>query len=83
MLKVIALSALVILTPSSCRHLGGDAPTVVLTRCPTLKNYSKQDLQRAAKELEGLKKGSEIYELLNDYGQLREACRTIQNRLRK
>jgi hypothetical protein len=57
--------------------------TLVIAKCPVLKNYSKEKLQRAAAELKGLPDDSELAALLTDYSKLRDACRAITKQLKK
>ena len=57
--------------------------TLVIAKCPVLKNYSKERLQKAAAELKSLPDDSELAALLTDYSKLRDACRAITKELKK
>lgn len=57
--------------------------TLVIAKCPVLKNYSKERLKKAAAELESLPSDSELTALLTDYSKLRDACRAITKELKK
>ena len=43
--------------------------------CPPLVDYSAERQTKAAKELRSLPKGSELANMIVDYGQLRRSCR--------
>ncbi len=43
--------------------------------CPPLVDYSAERQTKAAKELRSLPKGSELANMIVDYGQLRRTCR--------
>jgi hypothetical protein len=45
------------------------------SRCPPLVDYSAERQTKAAKELRLLPKGSELANMIVDYGQLRRTCR--------
>ena len=45
-------------------------------RCPTLTKYSKSFQEKAADELP--KAGTNVKQLVSDYGQLRDACRAME-----
>lgn len=57
--------------------------TIVLSKCPALKKYTKEQLQQAAAELESQVPNSIVSKMVIDYGQLREACRAIEKQLKK
>lgn len=57
--------------------------TLVIAKCPVLKNYSKDRLKKAAAELQSLPSDSELAALLTDYSKLRDACRAITKELKK
>jgi hypothetical protein len=56
--------------------------TIALSRCPVLKNYSKEKLQRVAATVNNLPDDSELIEILGDYSRLREACRAAERKLK-
>jgi uncharacterized protein (DUF4213/DUF364 family) len=55
---------------------------VVMTRCPIIKNYSKEKLEKAADELANLADSSELIEIISDYSKLRDACRIVSKKLK-
>lgn len=55
---------------------------LVLSRCPTLKNYSQEKLKKVAIQIKDLPDDSELIEILNDYGKFREACRLANKKLK-
>ena len=57
--------------------------TLVLAKCPVLKQYSKERLTKAANELRSLPDDSEVAALLTDYSKMRDACRAITKELKK
>ena len=57
--------------------------SLVLSKCPSLKNYSKEKMQRAANSIRNLPDDSELIEILGDYSRLRQACRAAESRLKK
>lgn len=50
------------------------SPRLALS-CPELQQYSREEQERAASELEQLPAGSMVDRLVQDYGALRDACR--------
>ena len=56
--------------------------SLVLTKCPSLKSYSQEKMQRAIATLKEIPDDSELVEILSDYGSLREACRLAERRLK-
>lgn len=89
----IAIAALCMLTLVGCATTDGRVlsltsgkpvtETLVLSKCPALKKYSKEQLEKAALELEGQVPGSIVAKMVVDYGQLREACRAIEKQLKR
>ena len=59
------------------------ATTIAINKCPTLKNYSREQLVRAAQELRSLPSESQLSVMLSDYSKLRDACRIAEQRLRQ
>jgi predicted small secreted protein len=57
--------------------------TMVISKCPALKQYTPEQLQKAADELGGLPSDSVIAAMIADYGKTREACRAISKQLQK
>lgn len=57
--------------------------TLVLARCPILKQYSQERLLKAAEEMKNLPEESELLAMLTDYGKMRDACRAITKELKK
>lgn len=56
---------------------------VVITKCPPIKYYSKEQLEKAALELVTLKDNSHIQGLVADYLKYRDACRVTNNNAKK
>lgn len=86
--------AILALTLAGCETTGGLASyttssgqtitqTMVISKCPVLKQYTPEQLQKAADELGGLPSDSVIAEMVNDYGKTRAACRAITQKLQK
>ena len=48
--------------------------TLVIAKCPVLKQYSQERLQKAASELKSLPSDSELAALLTDYSKYRDPC---------
>jgi hypothetical protein len=80
------------LTLAGCAHTDGRVlslsgkpvtETLVLSKCPALKKYSKEQLQKAADELAGTVPDSVVAKMVIDYGQLREACRAIEKQIKR
>lgn len=57
--------------------------TMVISKCPVLKQYTPEQLQKAADELGGLPDDSVIVTMIGDYSKTREACRKITQQLKK
>lgn len=55
---------------------------LVLSRCPTLKQYSREKMLRTSQAIKNLPDDSELIEILGDYSRLREACRIAERKLR-
>lgn len=55
---------------------------MVISKCPALKQYTPEQMARAATELRSLADDSELAKLITDYGKMREACRVISNKLK-
>lgn len=66
---------------SQCGMNEKQVSALVIAKCPVLKNYSRADLQKAAKELAATASDSEISVLLTDYSKMRDACRAIVNKI--
>jgi len=62
------LLILTLASSSGCQTTSGGA-------CPPLVDYSAERQTLAAKELRALPKGSELANMIVDYGKLRRACR--------
>jgi uncharacterized lipoprotein YbaY len=58
------------------------AKTLVLAKCPVLKQYSKDALTKAAQELKSLPDSSQLTVMLTDYSKMRDACRAITKELK-
>lgn len=56
--------------------------SIVLTKCPALRSYSPEKMQRAVASLKEIPDDSELIEILSDYGSLREACRLAERKLK-
>lgn len=53
-----------------------DSGVVVVSQCPPLKEYTREQTSRAAAELSKLPQGNAVVPLVADYKSLRDACRT-------
>lgn len=60
-----------------------EAITIALNKCPPLKQYTKEQLVRAAKELEQIPTETQITQMLADYSRLRDACRVAEQKLKR
>jgi TusA-related sulfurtransferase len=83
----VSLTAFVV---SGCATVSGmtsaekqQTKTLVLAKCPVLKQYSKETLMKAAQELKALPDGSQLTVLITDYSKMRDACRAITKELKK
>jgi hypothetical protein len=56
--------------------------TIVLRKCPVLKEYSKEQLKQAASEVKNLPDKSQVAEMVIDYSKLRAACRVATKKLK-
>jgi hypothetical protein len=56
---------------------------LVISKCPVLKNYSKEQLKKAASELKNLPSESQVAVLVTDYSKLRDACRVARKKLKQ
>jgi hypothetical protein len=56
---------------------------LVISKCPVLKNYSKEQMKKAASELKSLPSESQVAVLVTDYSKLRDACRIANKKLKQ
>jgi outer membrane murein-binding lipoprotein Lpp len=56
---------------------------LVLSKCPVLKNYTKDQMKKAASELKSLPSESQVAVLVTDYSKLRDACRVASKKLKQ
>jgi hypothetical protein len=55
---------------------------IIMSKCPVLKSYSRDQLIQAANELGTLPDQSQISAMLSDYSKLRDACRVADKKLK-
>lgn len=55
---------------------------IIMSKCPVLKSYSRDQLVKAASELNMLPDESQISLMLSDYSKLRDACRIADKKLK-
>lgn len=70
-------AAILALSMGGCATAHSDRP-VILTQCPPLVDYDKDDQQVLAAEIAKLPPDATIPEFLNDYSKLRDICRRIK-----
>ena len=58
--------------------LGGCSVPSLITVCPRIVGYSKDEQVQAADELDKLPKGAELREMMKDYAHLRDQLRRCQ-----
>jgi len=56
---------------------------LVISKCPVLKNYTKEQMKKAASELQSLPSESQVAVLVTDYSKLRDACRVASRKLKQ
>lgn len=56
---------------------------LVISKCPVLKNYTKEQMRKAASELKSLPSESQVAVLVTDYSKLRDACRVASKKLKQ
>lgn len=56
---------------------------LVVSKCPVLKQYTKEQMKKAAMELKSLPSESQIAVLVTDYSKLRDACRVASKKLKQ
>jgi hypothetical protein len=88
--SIIAITVATAILLSGCGTLSSmsdeeraQTRTLVIARCPILKQYSPERLKKAAEELKNLPEESELLSMLTDYGKMRDACRAITKELKK
>ena len=47
----------------------------IIRKCPPIVNYSPEQQQKIARELQDIKENTEISKIITDYSKLRDACR--------
>lgn len=66
---------------AGCATMGGQelaqTKTLVISKCPVLKQYTKEELIKAATELEAVPSDSQLVAMITDYSKMRDACRAI------
>lgn len=55
---------------------------LVISKCPVLKTYSQEQLDKAAAEIENLPDASVLPGLVTDYSKLRDACRVANRKIK-
>jgi hypothetical protein len=80
MKKIIPL--LLVLPLTGCVTLSAAQEQTIMSRCPVLKNYSREQLAQAAIELNMLPNESQLSMMLSDYSKLRDACRVAEKKLK-
>jgi hypothetical protein len=55
---------------------------LVISKCPVLKQYTKEQMRQAASELKSLPTESQVAVLVTDYSKLRDACRIANKKLK-
>lgn len=84
MSKLIILTIPFLVVLGACTPIQQERATAIaIKQCPALKNYSREQLKRAASEIRNLPNESQIAILLSDYSKLRDACRVAERRLRE
>ena len=68
---------------ASCASVSQKDAQIVLSQCPFLKKYTKEQLIKAASELKMIPNDAQISEMLSDYSKLRDACRVAEEKLKK
>lgn len=77
---LIASSLVVFL--GGCAMAAEEKHELIVSRCPTLKKYTTEQMAKAADELKKIPTDSQIATLLADYSKLRDACRIAEKQLR-
>lgn len=80
-MKYIIIGFTLFLT--GCASVTPERVTLAYSRCPVLKNYTQEQMKRAASEIRNLPTESQIASMITDYGKLREACRIATQVLSK
>jgi len=83
MFKLILLIPILVTLGACTPAQQMQATTIAINKCPALKNYSREQLRRAAQELRSLPSESQLSVMLSDYSKLRDACRIAEQRLRQ
>lgn len=85
MIRIASVIVLLFLL-NGCAHMDRQdilaARTLVVVKCPVLKNYNRADQVKAAQELKELGVDSEVANMLVDYSKMRDACRAIVRKLK-
>lgn len=81
-ISVLLLSLMFFLSGCASSLNNSQNVSLVLSKCPTLKNYSQEKLKRAANQIKNLPDDSDLIEILNDYGKFRDACRLANKKLK-
>lgn len=68
---------------SGCASITPERVTLAYSKCPILKQYTEEQMKKAASELRQLPSESQIASMITDYGKLREACRIATQLLAK
>lgn len=89
MIKInIILAAVIVMSTimGGCAGMSGTQEkqvALVLSKCPVLKNYTKNQLKAAAQEVKNLPSESQVAIMVTDYGKLRDACRVATKKLKQ
>jgi hypothetical protein len=81
-MKMLIISLFTI-SLAGCASVTPERITLAYSKCPVLKNYTEEQMKKAASELKQLPTESQIASMIADYGKLREACRIATQVLAK
>lgn len=82
-MKMVAIVSTLAIMLSACASLTPERVAFAYSRCPVLKQYSREEMLKAAQEIKTLPSESQIAEMMADYSKLRDACRLAEKELKK
>lgn len=82
-MKIIAIVSTLAIMLSACASLTPERVEFAYSRCPVLKQYTREEMLKASQEIKTLPSESQIAEMMADYSKLRDACRLAEKELKK
>lgn len=81
-MKIIMISLMCLFLAGCATSQQTQTLNIAVNKCPTLKQYTKEQMIVAAGEIRNLPSSSQINAFITDYSKLRDACRVAENKFK-